>query len=105
MSRENQSPWPARRESGTELRSPTAFFATSDGYLKSERPLAGPLRLGTSPPVGPKGGAGRGSSDFGMDRITPRGFDPAGTALDRYGAQESSPLVSRELRATNRRKE
>ena len=104
MSRENQKPWPARRDSGTEIRSPTAFFATADGYLKSERSLAGPLRLGTSPPVGPKG-AGRGSSDFGMDRITPRGFDPEGTALDRYGAQESSPLVSRELRSENRRKE
>ena len=104
MSRENQKPWLGRREDGSETRSPTAFFATSDGYLKSGRTIAGPLRLGTSPPVGPSG-AGRGSSDFGMDRITPRGFDPAGTALDRYGKQESSPLVSRELRATNRRKE
>jgi len=58
------------------------------------------------PPVGPKGepveGEGR-SSDFGMDRITPRGFDPMGTALDRYGPQESSPLVARQVRGDRRR--
>jgi hypothetical protein len=39
-----------------------------------------------------------------MDRISPRGFDPEGTALTRYGPQESSPLVSRELRGDNNRR-
>ena len=103
MSKENQRPWPRMRDM-TERRAPTAFFATADGYLKSERSLAGPLRLGTAPPIGPSGAARNGSSDFGMDRISPRGFDPEGTALDTYGPQESSPLVSRELRGDNNRR-
>ena len=69
---------------------------TADGYLKSGRPLAGPLRLGTAPGVGPKGtGDNGGNSDFGVDRISPRGFDPIGTALDRYGPQEASERVRR----------
>ena len=105
MTRETQAPWPRRRDDGTEKRSPTAFFATPDNMLKSDRSLAGPLRLGTEPRVGPKGAVRGGNSDFGIDRITPRGFDPIGTALDRYGPQEKSPLVSRELRSSNRRKE
>jgi hypothetical protein len=105
VSRENQREWPKVRDDGSERRSPTAFFARSDGYLKSGRSLAGPLRLGTAPPVGPSGAVRNGSSDFGMDRVSPRGFDPEGTALTRYGPQEASPLVSRELRGANRRKE
>lgn len=104
MTKETQQPWPRRREDGSELRSPTAFFASPDGYLKSGRSLAGPLRLGTAPPVGPSGASRNGNSDFGMDRITPRGFDPIGTSLERRGPQESSPLVSRELRGDNNRR-
>jgi hypothetical protein len=79
---------------------PVARFQTADAVLKSDRQLAGPLRYGTMPPVGPKGGAviGAGSSDFGMDRITPRGFDPMGTSLRREPNQESSTLISREIR-------
>lgn len=103
MSKENQREWPRGRDTGVERNAPTAFFLSPDGYLKSERSLAGPLRLGTEPTVGPRGAVRNGSSDFGMDRISPRGFDPMGTALDRYGPQESSPLVSRELRGSRRR--
>ena len=103
MSKENQRGWPRTRDTGVERRAPTAFFATPDGYLKSERSLAGPLRRGTVNTVGPKGSAPNGPSDFGMDRVTPRGFDPEGTALTRYGPQEPSPLIARELRAPRRR--
>ena len=106
MTKETQRPWPPNlRDSGAEKGSPTAFFATADGYLKSERSLAGPLRRGTVNTVGPKGAAPNGSSDFGMDRVTPRGFDPEGTALTRYGPQEPSPQISRELRAPRRRED
>ena len=77
---------------------PTAIFTNPDGYLKSTRSVAGPLRLGTEPRIGPKGALGNGTSDYGTDRISPRGFDPIGTALNRYGPQEASPLVSTELR-------
>ena len=105
MTKETQAPWPRKRDDGSEPRSPTGFFATPDNWLKSGRSLAGPLRMGTAPGVGPNGAIRNGSSDFGMDRITPRGFDPMGTALDRYGPQEKSPLVSRELRNSNRRKD
>ena len=106
MSRENQREWPRMRDNtGAEKRSPDAFYLTPDGYLKSGRSLAGPLRLGTEPTVGPKGAVRNGNSDFGMDRITPRGFDPMGTALSRYGAQEESTLISRQVRGSRRRGE
>jgi len=105
MTKESQREWPKGRETGAEKRSPEAYFLTPDGYLKSGRSLAGPLRLGTEPLVGPKGASRNGSSDFGMDRITPRGFDPMGTSLAREPNQESSPLLSRELRGGRRRSE
>jgi hypothetical protein len=58
--------------------SPPAFTLTPDGYLKSDRALAGPLRLGTAPGVGPKGTRTTGfGTDFGVDRNNKR-FDPMG---------------------------
>lgn len=106
MSRETQRPWPATRDTGQERRSPTAFFTDPDGIKKSERSLAGPLRMGTAPGVGPNGPLrDGGGSDYGMDRISPRRFDPIGNSLVRGGERESSPLVSRELRSSRGRKE
>jgi hypothetical protein len=106
MTKETQRPWPMTRDTGVERRAPSAFFTHPDGYLKSERSLAGPLRMGTAPGVGPSGALRDGSSsDFGMDRITPRRFDPIGNSLQRAGTREDSPLISRELRASNRRKD
>lgn len=99
MSRENQSPWPTVRPEGTERRSPTACFITPDGKLRSDRSLAGPLRLGTSAGVGPKGALRNGTSDFGMDSITPRRFDPIGTPDERAPAREASKLISKEIRS------
>jgi hypothetical protein len=69
---------------------------------RSNRSLAGPLRLGTSPGVGPRGAIRNGSSDLGMDRITPRGFDPMGTSLEREPRQEASDLVAKEVRRSKR---
>lgn len=88
-----QNPWPLVK------RERIADFLSPDGYLRSERSLAGPLRMGTEPRVGPKGlVAGGTASDFGMDRISPRGFDPMGTNDERAPRQESSPLLSRQVR-------
>jgi hypothetical protein len=95
--------WPRTRDDGTEKGGPAGFFQTRDGVLKSGRSLAGPLRTGTSADVGPRArsraasGEGR-DSDFGMDRISPRGFDPIGTPDDRIGPQPSSDLVTEQLR-------
>lgn len=84
-----QSEWPRNRD-------PSAVFVTPDGYLKSGNSLAGPLRVGTEPRVGPRGRVeGGSSSDFGTDRISPRGFDPIGTDLNRTGPQEASERVRR----------
>ena len=93
--RYRQGPWPPKVDD-----QPVARFQTADGWLRSDRRLAGPLRYGTMPPVGPKGDAvaGNGGSDFGTDRITPRGFDPTGTSLRREPNQEGSTLVSRDVR-------
>lgn len=81
-----QGEWPTVRGN------PTACFATPDGYLKSTRSLAGPLRLGTSPGVGPRGAPPNGPSDFGMDRVSPRDFDPMGTTRERTGTIPSELL-------------
>lgn len=100
MSRDNQSEWPRQRPAdGTDRTSPTGFFEHPNGILRSDRSFAGPLRMGTAVGVGPKGALrGGNSSDFGMDRISSRGFDPLGTSDTRAPLQETSPLVSREVR-------
>lgn len=89
-----QDPWPKPAES------PAAYTLTPDGYFRSDRPLAGPLRLGTAPGVGPKGlsrNTGFGS-DMGTDRTTPMRFDPMGTSDTRSAAREKSTRVSQESR-------
>ena len=89
-----QGPWPPTTDD-----QPVCWYATPDGYLRSERSLAGPLRLGTAPGVGPIGRVGGGNeSDFGMDRVAPREFDPMGTSLERYRRTEGSRLLSGEIR-------
>ena len=90
-----QNPWPSIMK-----RERVADFLSPDGYLRHERPVAGPLRMGTEPRVGPRGlVAGGTASDFEMDRISKRGFDPLGTPDERTNVQESSPLLSRAVRA------
>jgi hypothetical protein len=88
-----QGEWPIVK------RNPVADFKHPDGFFRSGRPVAGPLRMGTTPGVGPRGLLGDGpTSDYGMDRISPRGFDPMGTSDTRAPAQESSSLLSRSVR-------
>jgi hypothetical protein len=98
MSRENQGPWPRVRADGSERNSRVAHFQTPDVIQRSDRSLAGPLRLGTSRGVGPQGALLSGASDMEMDRVTPRGVDPIGSHNTREPAQPASQLVSRETR-------
>ena len=99
MSKENQREWPRGQErSGTERTAPVGRFVTPDVIQKSDRSLAGPLRRGTAPGVGPTGSAGVRASDFEMDRITPRNFDPMGTQDTRAPEFPASSLVSRDIR-------
>jgi len=98
MARENQREWPMTQANGMERNAPTAIFTHPNGYLKSGRSLAGPLRMGTSRGVGPSGPLLDGASDMGVDRVSPRRFDPIGNSLNRAGEREKSPLISRELR-------
>lgn len=87
---------------------PVGRFQTADGLLKSGRSLAGPLRTGTSPDVGPRAqgvnAVGRDfASDFGMDRVSPREFDPMGTSLQRYRpAGLPADLVTSQVRRGRR---
>jgi hypothetical protein len=37
-----------------------------------------------------------------MDRVTPRGFDPMGTSLEREPRQEASDLLAKEVRRSKR---
>lgn len=86
-------------------REPVGFFQTGDAVLKSDRSLAGPLRMGTALGVGPRGRAvGDGASDFGMDSVTPRSFDPMGTSCTRAPPMPESRLISEETRRGNRRR-
>ena len=83
--------------------SPPAITVSPDTDLNSARSLVGPLRLGTEPRVGPRGNAdgdGPRGSDFGVDRVSPRGVDPMGWPVKR--TQEPSELISRGRR--NRRR-
>ena len=91
-----QSEWPIVK------RERIGDFVVPDGYLRSNRELAGPLRFGTEPRVGPRGNAVEAyTSDYEMDRVSPRGFDPMGTSDTRAPPQEGSTLLSRSVR--NRR--
>jgi hypothetical protein len=79
--------------------SPPAITVGASGVLNSSRSLVGPLRRGTAPGVGPRGRAdGGGGSDLGTDRVSPIGFDPMGTSLEREPRQEPSRLISGEVR-------
>jgi hypothetical protein len=82
--------WPRYKEGGGFRGDPDGRFLTADGHLKSGRSPAGPLRTGTEPRVGPRArgpveSANSSESDFGMDRVSPRDFDPAGTSRNRSG--------------------
>jgi hypothetical protein len=97
-----QTEWPRGKDNGGARGDPDGRFLTADGFLKSGRSLAGPLRTGTEPRVGPRA---RGPaetdqsavSDFGMDRVSPRDFDPMGTSRRRSGVIPSD-LVTGQLR-------
>lgn len=96
--RYRQGPWPPTTDDQTNC-----AVQAPDCIERTDRSLAGPLRMGTAPRVGPRGAAVDASdtraSDFGMDRVTPRGFDPMGTSLARGPAQQNSSLIARTLRA------
>lgn len=106
MPRDSERGWSGnlgyRNSNGTERRSPVGFYQSPDVVERSNRNLAGPLRRGTAPGVGPRAVVFDGGSDLGMDRVSPRGFDPMGTSLSREPRQESSELVSREVRRFRR---
>jgi hypothetical protein len=86
MHRGKQREWP------TVKRNPEAFFLTPDCFQRSDRKVAGPLRYGTAPNVGPKSRGfldDRRSSDFGMDRLEQRPVDSIGLKYP-----ETDPPVS-----------
>lgn len=92
-----ESEWPRVK------RNPDATYQNADGFQNSDRSVAGPLRFGTTRGVGPRGDAvaeGRDEdrSDMGMDRVSPREFDPMGTGLRRYQGATSELLSSRKRR-------
>ena len=78
-------------------------FLQMDMVSMEGRPVAGPLRSGTSVthPVGPRGRSVEAPdsmfSDMGMDRISPRGSDPLGWPVEE-GRQAPSGLVATHLR-------
>ena len=93
MASEKQGEWPVVK------RERVGDVLANGWFERTDRPLAGPLRMGTEPRVGPRGlVAGGTASDLEMDRITPRGFDPMGSHNERQPKQESSPLLSRAVR-------
>lgn len=94
MHRGRQGEWPIVK------REPNAWVVKPDAWERTERSLAGPLRSGTSRlhGVGPKGlnvGGESRTSDFGMDSVSPREFDPMGTSRTRAPACYPSELAVR----------
>lgn len=83
-----QSEWPIVK------REPDAYVLVPDVYTRTDRAATGPLRNGTVPNgAGPSGKAPQDASDYGMDRVSPRCFDPLGTGISRY----SNPKRDAEL--------
>jgi len=109
MKRGRQGPWPRVSDNDmTERRAPDGYFVHPDGIFGTpERALAGPLRTGTSPGVGPRGraveAADTAQTDMGMDRISPRGFDPMG--WPNKNQQAASGLVASQRRRPESRQE
>jgi hypothetical protein len=95
MTYDNQRAWPRTRRSGTARSDPRACFQAPGILEISDRSVAGPLRLGTEPRVGPRGirGGGIGGSDMGMDRME---LPP----VDRIGVKY--PEVDRPVRPISR---
>lgn len=77
--------------------SPPALTQSPDGLWSSARRFAGPLRIGTSPGVGPRGAPNANGldTDLGVDRVSPRDFDVLGTSDQRGAPFPSSELIAR----------
>lgn len=87
-----QGEWPIVK------REPDAYVLAPDTYERTDRGAAGPLRSGTvQNGVGPKGRSPQDASDYGMDRVSPREFDPMGTSIERY----RNPLRDASLISSN----
>jgi len=91
-----QTEWPRiKREKDFAIVKP-------DTVEYSDRPVVGPLRTGTAPGVGPRGLSAGGESrvsDYGMDRVSTREFDPIGTSSSREGQRRyPSDLIARRER-------
>jgi hypothetical protein len=70
---------PNSRQTWPRYNDPNFAEQVPDATLRSGRSLAGPLRTGTAPGVGPRGfDVPDGVSDFGLDRVSPRSHDPIG---------------------------
>lgn len=90
--------WPRGQADGSERGGPNACFQGPDGLFKSNRSLTGPLRMGTDPKTGPKGGVVEASnsrdSDFGMDRVSP-------AMGNRFGEINSKLIAENSRRSRN----
>lgn len=86
---------------------PIANYRAPGVWERSDRSVAGPLRMGTTPGVGPRGPAVEAPysnrTDFGTDRISPRDFDPMGTCRNRFG-DIPSDLIAEQVRGRQRRR-
>lgn len=100
----NNPEWPRGKANGAGRNAPIARYLIPDGCTSDAYSLAGPLRTGTSPDVGPraKGPTAPGrtyDTDFGTDRGSPHRFDPIGTSLDRYAPKGiATTFTTRQVR-------
>lgn len=85
-----QGEWPIVK------REPDAWVLAPDVYERTDRGAAGPLRSGTvQNGVGPRGRVPQDVSDYKMDRVSPREFDPMGTSIARYNnPKRDADLIS-----------
>ena len=97
--RGKQGEWPRERE-------PVAVFAVPDGYHRSDRDVAGPLRMGTTPEAGPKGPAVKAdrdfSTDYGMDRIDGTAGRDINIGTSKPPPPYKSELIARDVRGRSR---
>lgn len=84
--------------------SPPAITVSPDGTWNSARRFVGPLRAATEPRVGPRGAPNAETidTDVGVDRISPRTWDPMGTSDARTAVFPPSELIARVARRRRR---
>lgn len=96
-----QGEWPRVKRDPEKV-----YFTSPNGYQRSDLDVAGPLRMGTTPNVGPKGPAVWADrsfrTDYGMDRIDGTASHDINKGTKEPPPPMHSDLIARDIRGRKR---